>query len=133
MIDADREERDISNENLYQQGLALNVRADSIDDFTKAWGINHYRFHSWCPPKAAFEAADELGGYFQAELPNKRGRFREDESLEAAYWNIDRLDIQSTETNVSHFDYTKREGELIFRYILKAKALQLLGGGYAGF
>ena len=36
------------------------------------WGINHYRFHSWCPPEAAFDAADELGIYFQVELPNKR-------------------------------------------------------------
>jgi len=86
-----------------------------ILSITKDWGINHYRFHSWCPPEAAFEAADELGVYFQAELPNKRGRFREDESLEAAYWNIDRLNVESTETKVSHFDYTKREGELIFK------------------
>jgi len=86
-----------------------------ILSITKEWGINHYRFHSWCPPEAAFEAADELGVYFQAELPNKRGRFREDESLEAAYWNIDRLNVESTETKVSHFDYTKREGELIFK------------------
>ena len=37
-----------------------------------AYGINHYRFHTWCPPEAAFEAADELGIYFQIELPNKR-------------------------------------------------------------
>lgn len=32
------------------------------------YGINHYRFHSWCPPKAAFIAADELGFYLQVEL-----------------------------------------------------------------
>lgn len=36
----------------------------------KAWGLNHFRFHSWCPPEAAFVAADELGFYFQVELPN---------------------------------------------------------------
>lgn len=36
---------------------------------TKDWGINHIRFHSWCPPKAAFEAADRLGLYLQVELP----------------------------------------------------------------
>ncbi|MBC7369864.1 MAG: glycoside hydrolase family 2 [Undibacterium sp.] len=36
----------------------------------KAWGLNHFRFHSWCPPEAAFAAADELGFYFQVELPN---------------------------------------------------------------
>lgn len=35
----------------------------------KDYGMNHIRFHSWCPPKAAFTAADELGLYLQAELP----------------------------------------------------------------
>ena len=30
-------------------------------------GLNHVRFHSWCPPEAAFVAADELGIYVQAE------------------------------------------------------------------
>jgi beta-galactosidase len=33
----------------------------------KDWGMNHIRFHSWCPPEAAFEAADQLGVYIQAE------------------------------------------------------------------
>ncbi|TRX71151.1 sugar-binding domain-containing protein [Carboxylicivirga sp. M1479] len=33
----------------------------------KAHGLNHIRFHSWCPPKAAFEAADKLGFYYQVE------------------------------------------------------------------
>ena len=35
----------------------------------KAHGLNHLRFHSWCPPEAAFEAADELGVMFQIEGP----------------------------------------------------------------
>lgn len=35
----------------------------------QSYGINHYRFHSWCPPEAAFEAADEVGIYLQPELP----------------------------------------------------------------
>lgn len=35
----------------------------------KSYGMNHVRFHSWCPPAAAFEAADEIGIYLQAELP----------------------------------------------------------------
>ncbi len=35
----------------------------------KSYGINHYRFHSWCPPEAAFEAADRMGIYLQPELP----------------------------------------------------------------
>lgn len=33
----------------------------------KACGLNHVRFHSWCPPEAAFTAGDELGLYFQVE------------------------------------------------------------------
>jgi hypothetical protein len=33
----------------------------------KAHGLNHLRFHSWCPPEAAFIAGDELGMYFQIE------------------------------------------------------------------
>lgn len=35
----------------------------------KEYGMNHVRFHSWCPPEAAFVAGDELGMYLQAELP----------------------------------------------------------------
>lgn len=35
----------------------------------KQYGINHYRFHSWCPPRACFEAADIEGIYLQPELP----------------------------------------------------------------
>ena len=35
----------------------------------KEYGINHVRFHSWCPPEAAFVAADKLGVYLQPELP----------------------------------------------------------------
>ena len=35
----------------------------------KAYGLNCIRFHTCCPPEAAFAAADELGFYFQVELP----------------------------------------------------------------
>jgi hypothetical protein len=34
----------------------------------KEHGLNHMRFHSWCPPEAAFDAADELGFYLMAEV-----------------------------------------------------------------
>ena len=33
----------------------------------KDHGFNHVRYHSWCPPEAAFEAADRLGLYLAAE------------------------------------------------------------------
>ena len=40
-----------------------------VFEIAKTWGINHYRFHSYTPPKAAFEAADLTGMYLQTELP----------------------------------------------------------------
>jgi hypothetical protein len=39
-----------------------------IFNLSKEYGINYIRFHSWCPPKAAFEAADSVGMYLQPEL-----------------------------------------------------------------
>ena len=33
----------------------------------KAHGLNHVRFHSWCPPEAAFAVADSMGFYLQVE------------------------------------------------------------------
>lgn len=38
-----------------------------IINMAKSYGLNHFRFHSWCPPEAAFAAADELGFYLQVE------------------------------------------------------------------
>lgn len=36
---------------------------------SKSYGINHYRFHTCCPPDAAFTAADFLGIYMEPQLP----------------------------------------------------------------
>ena len=36
----------------------------------REYGLNHLRFHSWCPPEAAFRVADKMGFYCQVELPN---------------------------------------------------------------
>ncbi len=36
----------------------------------KEYGLNHVRFHSYCPPEAAFEAADQVGIYLQPEGPS---------------------------------------------------------------
>lgn len=38
----------------------------------KDYGLNAMRFHSWCPPEAAFTAADRLGLYLQVENPDWR-------------------------------------------------------------
>ncbi|MBQ7471022.1 MAG: beta-glucuronidase, partial [Prevotella sp.] len=36
----------------------------------KEYGLNHMRFHSYCPPEAAFVAADSIGFYLQPEGPS---------------------------------------------------------------
>lgn len=40
-----------------------------ICTIVKSYGLNHIRFHSWCPPKEAFVAADQTGILLQVELP----------------------------------------------------------------
>lgn len=46
----------------------------------KSYGLNTFRFHSWCPPEQAFEAADEIGFYLQVELPHWNLKVGEDSS-----------------------------------------------------
>lgn len=36
----------------------------------RSYGLNHMRFHSYCPPEAAFQAADLVGFYLQPEGPS---------------------------------------------------------------
>ena len=60
-------------------------------------GLNHVRFHSWCPPEAAFQAADELGVYLQIEAsvwtrigdgaPIDKWIYKEAENIIADYGN----------------------------------------------
>jgi hypothetical protein len=50
---------------------AMDVEAwVRIFKISKAHGLNHMRFHSWCPPEAAFIAADLIGFYLQPEGPS---------------------------------------------------------------
>ncbi|HYW70216.1 MAG TPA: discoidin domain-containing protein [Pyrinomonadaceae bacterium] len=63
----------------------------------KNWGLNHMRFHSWCPPEAAFEAADQVGFYLQPEpgmwneispgTPMERMLYEETDRMIKAYGN----------------------------------------------
>ncbi len=63
----------------------------------KAHGLNHIRFHSWCPPEAAFIAADELGFYYHVECsawatvgsgtPFDKWLYQESEAMVKAYGN----------------------------------------------
>jgi hypothetical protein len=58
----------------------------------KMYGLNTFRFHSWCPPEVAFEAADEIGFYMQVELP---------------HWNLE------VGKDTAAFDFLHREAEAI--------------------
>ncbi|GAB3453731.1 beta-glucuronidase [Massilia terrae] len=68
-----------------------------IFKINKAWGINHMRFHSFTPPEAAFQAADEVGVYLQPEpgmwnsfapgSPMEARLYQETERLIRAYGN----------------------------------------------
>ena len=82
------------------------------------YGLNHYRFHSWCPPGPAFDAADELGIYFQVELPNKFGITEADNADYSppaeAYETLDELK-GDTGTPALRTAYLTREGEKILR------------------
>jgi hypothetical protein len=77
--------------------------ATSVDEWKriygvlKAHGLNHMRFHSWCPPEAAFDAADEMGVYLYVECaawttvgdgkPIDAWLYRESEHIVQAYGN----------------------------------------------
>jgi len=68
-----------------------------IIKIAKQHGLNHIRFHSWCPPEAAFIAADELGFYYQVECgawtsvggggPVDKWLYSEGERITRAYGN----------------------------------------------
>ena len=63
-----------------------------VFETARNWGLNHLRFHSWCPPEAAFRVADSLGFYLQVELPLWPGRVGEDEAKNAyLYQEADRI------------------------------------------
>jgi len=55
----------------------------------RSYGVNCMRFHSHCPPEAAFAAADEMGMLMQPELShwNPRNAFESEESK--AYYELE--------------------------------------------
>ena len=82
----------------------------------KDWGLNHIRYHSWFPPAAAFEVADELGLLLQPELPNKRSAFNAPDEDDQAWYNIDFMELETIDSEVSLYEFGKREGELVFQH-----------------
>lgn len=68
----------------------------------KSYGINHYRFHSWCPPEACFEAADIEGIYLQPELPYW-GAFRAQDTTLIRFLTAEGIAIQKEYGNHPSF------------------------------
>jgi len=58
----------------------------------KSYGMNHIRFHSWCPPEAALVAADELGIIFQMEPPLWDGHGLVGSDINRATFILDEVD-----------------------------------------
>ncbi len=55
----------------------------------KVWGTNLVRFHSWCPPEAAFIAADSVGMFLQPEgsvWPNHNIQIQPGDATEQYIW-----------------------------------------------
>lgn len=74
----------------------------------REYGLNHFRFHSYTPTEAAFQAADSLGIYLQVELP---------------VWG--RLDESTTEAN----KYLLNEAEGILQQFGNHPSFMALGIG----
>lgn len=74
----------------------------------KQYGINHIRFHSYTPPKAAFQAADREGVYLQPELP---------------LWGYIRRE------NKTLNDFLKREGDYLLEDLGNHASFTMLGLG----
>jgi hypothetical protein len=77
----------------------------------RAHGLNHLRFHSWCPPEAAFIAGDEMGFYFQ---------------IEAASWPNQGAEIGSGHANDA---WQMRESERILRAYGNHPSFLLMASG----
>ena len=54
---------------------------EKVFSTAREWGLNHLRFHSWCPPEAAFSVADSMGFYLQIELPVWSVRLGDDDAV----------------------------------------------------
>ena len=93
---------------------------EKVFSTAKAWGLNHLRFHSYCPPEAAFRVADRMGFYLQVELPNwsltvgqdegmNRFLYREYDRIISAYGNHPSFCLMSAGNELQpDFDFLNR-------------------------
>ncbi|MCF7958594.1 MAG: hypothetical protein K9M57_09125 [Phycisphaerae bacterium] len=79
----------------------------------KDHGLNHVRFHTCCPPKAAFGAADRLGIILNVELPGCSGSEPEDAAT-LNYLQKEALRIVRTFGNHPSFCMMTMGNELLY-------------------
>ncbi|MDR1456199.1 MAG: hypothetical protein LBJ01_11145 [Tannerella sp.] len=72
----------------------------------RQYGLNHVRFHTWCPPEAAFQAADELGMIFQIEMASPP--YPELSDILDTYGNHPSFGLLSLHNERSHTDFTRQ-------------------------
>ncbi len=79
----------------------------------QSYGINTVRFHSWCPPEAAFEAADKLGLYLQPELSAWDGAMLSD-NVKKSYYSAEAFAILKEYANHPSFVMFTFGNELMY-------------------
>ncbi len=89
----------------------------------RSYGLNHVRFHAWCPPEAAFAAADELGLYLSVEMPlwlNKDVCALEfgDDMAHRAYFMQEAMTISQTYGNHPSFLFFSNGNEILGDFAL---------------
>ena len=78
----------------------------------QSYGLNHMRFHSWCPPEAAFAAADQRGFLLQVEAPYWNSNFGDERTTNFVRAEVDRL--LDTYGNHPSFGLLSMGNELLF-------------------
>lgn len=85
----------------------------------QSYGINSVRFHSWCPPDAAFRVADRMGMFLQPELSSWDAGSMFDGEIENNYYDKEAKAIVKEYANHPSFVMFTFGNELVFA-----------GGGY---
>lgn len=84
----------------------------------KEYGFNHIRFHAWCPPDAAFTAADMTGIYVLAEMPlwlnvDVCALSTGDDPIHSAYYHREAMNISEYYGNHPSFIMFSNGNELL--------------------
>lgn len=82
--------------------LEVEAWKDILERY-RSYGVNCVRFHSHCPPEAAFTAADQIGMLMQPELShwNPRNAFASEESFR--YYRTELVQVLCTLANHPSF------------------------------